>query len=50
MENNNDKSKTVEFRPVKENKQQVNRRKMMFIALQEKVRFMRKQRKLKISR
>lgn len=26
MENNNDKSKTVEFRPVKENKQQVNRR------------------------
>lgn len=26
MENNNDKSKTVEFRPVKENKQQVNRK------------------------
>lgn len=26
MENNNDKSKTVEFRPIKENKQQVNRK------------------------
>lgn len=26
MENNNDKSKTVEFRPIKEKKQQVNRR------------------------